>query len=323
LTDFRALQVQHVNALKLAIQSTGLARGAPPMSSGLARLLDALPYYANPDWTSAHRGTLANVLATNMPNDSMTMWDSLNEEGNIDEGYRDCFYGGVVQTAAAQSVMALAAAAKPSLDGGFWSRYSVSILADAARLYCTRTLNDLRLSELDDRLNSRHAEFLPALTASVLAVYESGFAPTSDALAALSSLDKTQALSQLTAALASGDFAAEVNPSLEAGGEITAGTVWFLYVLWVTLRALGAPDVDALIAQGGSAGLEIPAEVGPHAWWEGGYSYWYAPLSGRDVSDSTRAVINADWNEVWPSGSTGYVMPHGFTWSFMYWGALA
>jgi hypothetical protein len=324
VTDFQAIQNKHVQALKDAVVATTKTDGQAAPSAilpGLVSLLDALPYYTSPDWIAAYRGTYANILAVSLPNDEMLVFDVSNDMRGVGSGYHDNFYGGVAETAAATSVVAAIQAANPNLEAMFWLKYSVLVLTDAVRKYRSPAPDDLNNAQIDARLASRHAELLPGVTASALVVYQSAFAPTSQALAALAASGGTaNALSQLEAALSSGVFTSEINNSISLGGEITDATVWFLYMLWITLRALGAADVDAQIQKYQSQGLSVPPEVGPTSWWNGGYTTWHTPLSGADVLPQAIARINA----YMPSPSDPpYVLPHGWSNSLLYYGPLA
>lgn len=304
------------------------------LSSGLRGLLDALPYYEDPDWVSAHRGALANLLALSLPNAAIVAhaeedgpgYSASYRYGGPYTGYQDAFFHGVAESAAATSIASMSA---PALDATFWSSYSVAVLTDAIRTKLSASVDTTKLST---SLGQYHQTFLPALSASCLAVYQSAFTPTATALATITRAGQSSAVAaELTGVMRSGQFTANVNQCIAMGGPSTDAAVWFLYQLWITLKALNAGDVDAIIGQLQTAGLTVPAEIGPKSWWNGGYSSFFVPLSGADVADPAGDMITTGMPETVSTGYSGSMEPstshqvesNGYSTSLCYWGSLS
>ena len=114
------------------------------------------------------------------------------------------------------------------------------------------------------------------------------------------------------------------------GGDSTNAATWFLFNLWVSLKALGHNNIDEAIAGYKSNGLNVPAEVGPGNWWTGGYISWYATLSGADVMSMAQSTIDADMPESVTTVFTGSTIPatnsvntkQGYSLSLCNWGSL-
>jgi hypothetical protein len=342
MSNYQQMQQQLVQAVvnaasaKKAVTNDTRAASGGKMMPGLVCLLDALPYYGNPAWEAVHRGALANLLAVNLPNNGIAAqgsdfgfgYSTSYSYSGPYSGYRDAFYNGVGQSGPAAAVASLAASVNSGLNAGWWGNYGVAVLTDAVR----QTLGfSLDTGKLSGDLGSFHGAFLQALTASVLAIYQDGFSPTAQALKAITSTGQTaQALAELTDALTQQEFTAAVNEALSMGGDSTNAATWFLYNLWVTLKALGAGDVDGVIRQCQAGGLTVPAEVGAGSWWTGGYASWYAALNGADVAPQAGSTLSASMPEkatTYFSGS-GYpsilntTASNGYSNSLCYWGPL-
>jgi hypothetical protein len=308
------------------------------MMPSLVALLDALPAYADPTWLATHRGVLANLLETSLPNDPVAPQPSESSGDDEDSyqytgpysGYQDAFFGGVGAEPAAATVSGLV---QSTISQGtpWWGTFGLAVLTDAARLSPGLSVDTGHLSS---DMASYQATLLSALSATVLGVYQAGFAPTATALGTITTAagQAPAALAQLTAALTSQQFTANVNQSLAMGGNSTSAATWFLYNLWITLKALGAPDVDGVIGQAQAAGLQVPAEVGPGSWWTGGYGSWFLPITGTDVTPQAGPTLGADMPETGTSynGQWGSSVPfyppavgNGYASSLCFWGGLS
>ncbi|MES2732535.1 MAG: hint domain-containing protein [Bacteroidota bacterium] len=273
------------------------------VQSQLDALINALPYYGNPALDSAHRGTLANLLEVNLPNNGITphpddyglgYFSSYDYTGPY-AGYRNAFFQGIGQTAAATQVANQVAGVNGNLNGGWWGNYGVTILTDAVRQGASVSLDT---SKLSTDLSNNNSTFLQALPASYLGVFQTAYTPTATALNTIISAGQgVSACSILDGAIRSGVFTANINQALAMGGDSTNAATWFLFNLWITLKALGSTSVDGCIQQSQSSGLKVPLEVGPGNWWNGTYRSWYIPLSGSDVLPVASGTINANMPE--------------------------
>jgi hypothetical protein len=308
----------------------------------LETVIDALPYYGDHNFQLAHRGALANLLQVNLPNDAITPQDSyVVFGGNMHysysgpySGYRDAFYHGVSLSPAASNLRTVLQASNVSLNDKWWCDYSVIVLTDAIRQTVGGALDAGKLSA---DLTAYNKAFLPTLTASCYAVFNDGFSPTSNAIQAIKTAGKTaQADSELVDCILAGQFTANINQAIAMGGESTAAAIWFLFNLWITLKALGNSNVDDVIRKARATGLEIPPQVDRVSWWNGGYTSWWTSLSGSDVSEAASGTIRATMPQ---SSSTSYPpqggmgggayhppsigsdpVGNGYCWSLVKWG---
>lgn len=311
-----------------------LVKAAPtPIEPPLRALLNALPYYGSMAWSAAHRGALLNILQTNLPNERIAAQPSesgINVRSSYGyagpySGYRDAFYTGIVSTAAAETVLKLAQDATVGLGRGYWESYSIALLTDSVRQKVSVSLN---IDDLTSTLTYCNQLLMPALSATYLGVYESGYAPTATAYRAIIDAgQKEAAQSQLNDAIRSGYFTANINLAIGTSASTNAAT-WFLFNLWITLKALGNQDVDAAIRsyQDPRVGLDVPPQIGPERWWKGGYTTWYAPLTGSDITSQRIIESLPEDNTVVAGGfvSGGKAScPYGYSQSLCYWGKLA
>jgi hypothetical protein len=126
MTTFQEYQQAFVNALLGAMTAdTG-------PSAQLRAVMDALPYYGDQNFRSAHRGTLCTQLRVRMadhaiapqPGDSgFGYYTSYSYKGPY-SGYADAFCHGAAATAASGAVAAEARAANPALTPGWWQDYA-------------------------------------------------------------------------------------------------------------------------------------------------------------------------------------------------------
>lgn len=320
------------------VNANGLANSlrSVNMLPNLQALIDALPYYGDPDFQSAHRGALSNLLAVYLPNSSIAAQASdygfgyattYSYNGSF-SGYQNAFYSAISLTPAAANLANVVQSAQGNLTTAWWGNYGVAALTDAIKQKVGGAIDSGKLS---NALSANNSALLPALAASYLAVYSNGFAPTANALNNLASAGQlAQANTELVNSILSEEFTANINEAIAMGGDSTNAAVWFLFNLWITLKALQNPNVDNAISSFQSAGLEVPAQIGPGQWWSGGYTSWYLPLSGSDVINAASTTINASFPETEISVFSGSPLPvtthvnkaNGYCWSLVNWGSL-
>jgi hypothetical protein len=306
----------------------------PGMLPSLQTLLDALPYYGDPDFESAHRDTLSQVLQLNMANDPIAPQPDQSGPGYSvtyvyqgHDGYADAFFHAKAPSLAVAAVEAGVRAQNGQLNPGWWQKYALAVVTDAAQQAASVPVDTGKLA---GDLSSLNSAFLPALTASYLAVFRFAFDPTVAALGDIS--DIGQACSDLTTALGDAQFTANINAAISMGGDSTSAAVWFLYNLWVTLAALSCSNVDGEIEALRSGGLNVPGEVGPQSWWNGGYTTWYSPLAGPDVVQAAAGIFTEDMPEEMvssisadppvPPTYSNITMTNGYSQSLCLWGPL-
>ncbi|WP_157871968.1 Hint domain-containing protein [Gloeothece verrucosa] len=302
-------------------------------------LIDSLPYYGDHDWNTAHKTALANLLAINLPNNSIAphpdeqgpfyaYYRSTYYYNGSYSGYRDAFFHGISQSGSGEKVAALVEQVNRSLNGAWWGNYAVAVLTDAIKQKVSVSLDTSKLSQ---DLTNYNNSFKSALSASFLAVFETGYPPTSIAFRAIEATgEMKQASLVLYSAIADGQFTANINQGISTGGDSTNAATWFLFNLWIALKALGYDNVDAAITQYKNHGLKVPIEVDSRSWWTGGYISWYSPLSGADLIAEASATITAAMPEeelTVFSGSpypatTNVNTPNGYSYSFSNWGSL-
>jgi hypothetical protein len=305
--------------------------GAADLLPSLRALIDAIPYYTSPTWHGAHRGALVNLLQVNLPNHQIAGEPTYNYsnystryryDGSY-SGYQNAFFTNVAQSPAAAAVATQVQRVNTALNSSWWGSYSVTILTDAVRQVVGLGLDTGKLS---GDLSRSNALLLPSLSATCLAVFTNGYAPTANAYQAIVNAGQTaQAQASLNSAILNGQFTANINLAIAMGGNSTTAAVWFLFNLWIALKALGTANVDSAITAYQNAGLIVPPQVGPGSWWNGGYTSWYLALSGWDVRSGT---ITAGMPEM--AVTTGgapfsrtTTVANGYSQSLCYWGALS
>lgn len=315
MSDFEALQLQLINALKSNF-TTEADAGSTPMLPALSNVLDGLPFYQAPDFTATFRGALAQVLALNMPNPGMVYYSTANEFATYSAGYRDQFYPGVAATDTTNALLSGVLTAAPSLNPDWWASYATSFLTDAVQGVFKFT-SQFNAAGLASDMASFNAQFSVGLLPSVTAVLQNAYGPTSQPFGLLEDHEDI-ALQQLTTAISSGQFTANINQSIASGGDAATAAMWLLYELWLLLAAFRSPNVDALIGQFSQQGLTVPPQVGPGSWQT--YAAWYPPLSGADVLPVATPSFTADMPD---EANPGYAVRDGFSMSVAYWGPIS
>src|SRR6187549_38154 len=141
MSNYSQLQQQLANDV-ISIINDQISEEADSLETLLDDLINAMPYYGSPDMQQAHRGTLANLLGVNLPDNGITAppdemgvgYTRLYSYNGSYSGYRNAFYNGVTESTAASQVAARAAAINGGLNNGWWGNYGVAVLSDAVRL---------------------------------------------------------------------------------------------------------------------------------------------------------------------------------------------
>ncbi len=325
---------------QLAQHTTSIINNVPAATDSVQQLLTALinamPYYASPDMMTAHRYIPVNLSMANLPNNSITEPPSQSNLGSSTtytykgpyNGYCNAFFNGVVQTPVSSLAAQLMQQANSGLSAAWWGTYSVALLTDAVRQQLSVSLDTGKLA---NNLTAFHQQLTTGLSAAYLAAYEQSFAPTAQALKSISVAGQLpQAAATLDKAITNGQFTANINQAISMGGDSTAAATWFLFNLWITLKALGLADVDSAINRYAAAGLDVPIQVSAGKWFTGGYSSWFAPLSGADVVATATGAIHADMPALARyNDAIGPQLPdqivnfaNGYSMSFTTWGPL-
>lgn len=297
------------------------------MSQDLQNLLNLLPYYQESVNQSVLKNSLINIFKTKLPNNSIAAQPSdygfgysisYEYKGNYN-GYKDAFYHGVSLTSSGSNVLKQVG---NIVDGNYWSGYSVALLTDAIRKKVSVSLDS---NKLQDSLRSYSSQTSKILSPSYLGIFTDGYEPTQNAFNAIQ--DKNSALNELDNAIANGQFTANVNQALSVPGDSASAATWFLFNLWISLKALGMQDVDSAIKQYKKNGLNIPIEVDAKNWWDGHYSSWFAPLDGSYISSSTITASMPEESYSYFSGSmfpakSSQSVQNGYSQSLTNWGNL-
>lgn len=301
----------------------------------LDALLNAVPYYSNMEWMKIQRGAMSYLLATNLPVAPIAAHP--REQGGVSTtwyryegpypGYREAFYSGIKFSSAAIYLKNILLRYHPQLDGPWWGRYGVAILADAIRKKIPIGLN---AGKLDQDLNANFDSLKKALAASYLSAFVHSYPPTAEAFNAIEIAERPYAAARLCNGILNGQFTANLNQILSMGGEYAVAATWFLFNLWITLTALDVPYVDNRILQFEQRGLRVPQDVGAFRWWTGGFVYWFPMLTGADADPSGNATITAPFPEEksysrfprMPPTKSHIAPPNGYSESFCHWGNL-
>jgi hypothetical protein len=329
--ELHAKCVQHLFGAAALLK--GRTADADAVLPALKQLIAALPYYKSPDWMAAFQGAIANVLMVNLPDSGIPtppnerVWGGRSgvETSYTHSGpsnYRSVFFVGIGATPSAELVTSWAqqvvnGQAPPidpnwfrtatrfgpdpetTLNRDWWARYSIAALTDAIRT----NVSGLRLNgnKLDSDLARFRKNFAPALSASFFAVFQKGCGPTADALSGINSAGQGQnALSELKSTISHDSFTKSMQYLFDQGGESALSAEWFLYNLWITLKALDEKDPNAYIRTFESACPNFPRDtIGAGHWWNGKYTSWCytqpnTPPYGSALLEAALSAIAAD-----------------------------
>lgn len=298
-------------------------------------LVSAIPYYDQPGYQEALRLAVGTQLAMTLPNSSNTPEPDHQEgqatyeyyyTGNY-SGYRDAFYHRINNTPVQQRLETEVTLAAPELGQGWWEHYSVALLTDAIHQDASVSINS---TKLNDELQLKHREFIPGLSPSYYAVFMLGYLPTASAYDAIVQNGNLPAAAQiLNDSISSPLFQTNFNAVIHSGGNGMPAAEWYLFNLWISLKALGMPDVDGAILEHTEEGLDVPSSLGPTKWWRGDYNNWFAQMDGSAVIEPAPSVIVMDFPEDEKSyyPGHGYLTEHvslsnGYGKSFCQWGNL-
>jgi hypothetical protein len=273
-----------------------------PAVTLVENLVDALPDYENSDWYTTYRAALVNLLQVSLPNAAIGAQPQEIDVVHIFQygyngpfsGYRDAFFHGISSTAVTAQIASLVSAADSNLNSGWWGNFALALLTDAVRQVAAPPLDTNKLSA---DLSNYNAGLEPALSSSYLAFFQTGYSPTVDALNAIGDENQTQAAcTVLTNAILDGQFTLDINNAMALGSPFSSTAVWFLYNLWMSLKVLGCPDVDSVIQQAKTAGLEVADVISAGTWWSNGIGV-PALLTGADLVPTITGIAVADLPE--------------------------
>jgi hypothetical protein len=270
----------------------------------LVALIDSLPALNADALLESVYGTLGTIVEMYLPNDGLQaqpgepgMCATVYQYSGPYTGYQNAFYTNVTLSSAAAKVVQLVMGVSGSLNANWWAKYAVAVLTDA--ISSSKISVSIDTDKLSNDLSSYNTAFLPALTPAYVGIFQLGYSPTCNALNSITSAGQSSAVaSLLEAAILDGYFTTNINTAMSGGGDGAQAAVWFEFNLWVSLQALGVADVNGFIQQAINSGLDVPIQVGPNYWWNGGYTTWYSALSGTDVLPVAAATINTGFPQL-------------------------
>ncbi|MEM0999105.1 MAG: hypothetical protein AAGN35_18750 [Bacteroidota bacterium] len=322
MTDYVTLDAELTQSLTEAIlegaNALSSSSDSQAMVDDLITLVDGIPYLRAPEWETAHRNPLANLMAIHSGTapvvvpDGEPFWHIEMKSGNHGT-YKEAFFRTYSANEVSDRVFALTHGASEAINENWWGNYNVPILTDAIADTYEVYVDTGRISSELDRYNQ---ELQPALSATVQGVYEKGYPPTSGPFAALQSRGEAPAAALLLdEAITNGQFTNNVNALMNNLPDGPPAATWFLFNLWISLKALGYGDVDAAITryQSDEVGLIILPEIAPYNWWNGEYTSWYSQMSGSVVG-AARSNFNSSIHCDIYSNQGGVGSPPGVMW---------
>lgn len=338
MSNFKLFQQQNTGYLIQAIKNNSTSLSVDDLSM-LDDLLDAAPYYGQSDWNELHTSSVISLFNSSLPNDPVAAQQNSSEGVSYTTyqytgsatGYNNAFFNSAPPTPTASAITAALLAIGGNFTSGYFQSFSLALLSDAIRINGGVNVNTGQLSA--DLTNFNQA-FLAGVSASYLGVYAVGYQPTQSALAAIINAGSGSATANaLAGAIQNGEFTVNINASIGLGGDSTSAAVWFLFNLWIALKALNpAFDVDGCINQAITAGLAVPAPVQAGQWWSGGYTSYFPVLSGSTVMADPNVVtaMGVEINILQTDGTTRWgildqkniTVSNGYGQSLTYWGAL-
>lgn len=290
---------------QLAAALTGEVTSPSAAGAGsFTALVNALPPYGNQNWAASLITLFADMVAIAMP-DTQPTWDYVAAgfpypiEYVGPATYAEAFYPGFGPSAATEQVATATAAAGLT----FWRDYGTALNSQAALNCNPGWAGQENASQIAADLTAFDQTLHPHLQVCVAASLQYVFSPTSVVYTTIANAGSAaDTLVQLAAAMQGENFRAIFNEMVN-GDDADAAT-WFLYLLWNTADSLGSSDVDDLITTVLKSGLDVPGEIGPGTWSNGGYVGWHNPLSGRDLPAVAIAAMTSMslWNLQDPDG---------------------
>lgn len=276
----------------------------------LCQTIDALPAYQDTGFLSSFRGAIVTLIQTSLPDHQIAVQAaSSSDQGQVRtdyaytgtaRGYLDAFYPNLFPNAAS-TALATSLTNPPGIQGvttQWWSNFSVTALTDAIRIAGTASVDNQKLAA---DMQAANTTLITLLAPAMLSVLKEGYSPTSITINEIQFTQRaTSIAAALAIAIADPKFIANANEALQDPSS-TQSVVWLLFLLWLTLDALQAPNVDACISAAIAAGLEVPAQVGLSSsgnsgWWYGGFVNWFQPITGSDIAPAATG-ITATFNE--------------------------
>ncbi len=330
MNPYQSLNNQLKNDLISPSENTTLSISSTSSSLSVdtQNLINSLPYYQESISQEVLKSSLINIFKNKLPNNSVSPQPSDNGFGyntSYDytggyNGYKDAFFNAISLTPIATNVLTQVG---NIVNENFWNGYAVALLTDAIRKQVSVGLDS---NSLQNALNSYSLQISKILAPSYLGIFTNGYTPTQNALSAIK--NKDLALNELDNAIANGQFTANVNQALSIPGDSASAATWFLFNLWISLKALGMQDVDSAIIKYKKNGLNIPIQIDSNNWWNGEYSNWFAPLDGSYIESSTITASMPEESYTYFSGS-GYPskssenVQNGYSQSLTNWGSLS
>lgn len=335
MNPYQAINNQLIQDLILSfsdnhISAMSLSTGAT--SQGLQNLINSIPYYQESVSQGTLKSALINIFENNLPNSSITAqpndsgpwyapYSTSYDYNDNYSGYKNAFFTGISLNASANSILTQVG---NSANSSFWSVYSVALLTDAIRQQVAVSLDS---NALPNALSSYGNLLVTILSPAYLGIFMNGYAPTQNAINAIQ--DKIGAAHELDTAIANGQFTANINQALSIPGDSACSATWFLFNLWITLKALGMQNVDAAISNYKQKGLSVPIQIDAGNWWNGSYGSWFSPLDGSYVSSPTITASMKEVSYTYFPQSGGYPsksyenVSNGYSLSLCDWGSLS
>lgn len=291
-------------------------------------LIEALPPYSDSSAVQAHRDALARQLARLLPTAYIATepgYTTYYYDGPY-SNYREAYYRNVGSTAAQQQLNSNVASAAGQLNNNWWGNYSVAILTDCCKSHYSV---DINAGSLDSALDRFHNEFLPGLSPSYMAVLTDGYSPTKEAFQAIFNTGRQQEAAEiLNDGISANGFRTNFNAMILQPGDSAVAAEWFQYNLWIALKALQYPDVDAAINAHEAEGLIVHDPLKAYNWWRGDYNIWFTQLTGDLVYDFAQATMQENFPTFYCSSGMGYHcydrdFDHGYVSSLCEWGNLS
>lgn len=271
--------------LPLQQQSIELTKSAMP--EDLIQLIDAMPYYQQSEVIVSIKDVVGNQLGMSLPQTAIKPQPNGYELGgrayhtyNGDyKNYQQAFYHRS-QTPAAQVLQDEAVKVSQTINKSWWTN-TASALLEAA--ISARTSLSVNTDHLYADLEIINDEFSCVVAPLYFAVFTEQFVPTHEQLKKVNDKGITNLCrSALIKAILDQQFTANINISMEQGGEDTVAATWFLFNLWTLLKALDETDIEGNIDRFKRNGLIVPNEIDANNWWTGGYSSWFEPPLNSD-----------------------------------------
>jgi hypothetical protein len=281
------------------------APGSTDLPKNLCELIDNIPVYGRSSpIVQLHTSCVLDALKNGNLGDAVEPGPyntkNFSKEGTTyydgpAKHYRGLLFGSAPEYSKIADLRTTMEGTENTLKGS-WEDILVTFIAEIARQNLggldTRYLAKLKETEIKLAFDKYDRALRRAFNAGYLWVFTNTYDSTATKLGKVLGDDRGEAArKKLKIAIKNGRFTAEVEAGLNSGTDSATLVIWFLFNLWIILKALNEPDVAAAITEFKTAGLRVPDQVGASTWWTGNTDW--AAFGVKEVYNKGKDALSA------------------------------